>query len=67
MEDWRYENLSDRIDRLQDEVREVRGRTNKVESWQSLMPFRFWMGVWWLMIAGIWIAVIVDVTGALDK
>ena len=67
MEDWRYENLSNRIDRLQDEVREVRGRTNKVENWQSLMPFRIGMGIWWLMIAGIWIAMIVDATGALDR
>lgn len=67
MEDWRYENLRDRIDRLQDEIREVRGRTNKVENWQSLMPFRIWMGIWGLIIAAIWIAVIVDAMGALAR
>jgi hypothetical protein len=67
MEDWRYENLSNRMDRLQEEVREVRGRTNKVESWQSLLPFRVSMAICWLVIAGVWILVIADGTGVLDK
>jgi len=67
MEDWRYENLSSRMDRLQEEVREVRGRTNKVESWQNQVPFRIWLAVFWLMMAGIWIAMILGATGALDS
>lgn len=67
MEDWRYENLSGRMDRLQEEVRKVRGRTNRVESWQSLLPFRVSMAICWLAIAGIWILTIADGTGVLDK
>ena len=67
MEDWRYENLSSRMDRLQEEVREVRGRTNKVERWQNMVPFRVWMAVFWLMMAGIWIAMILGATGVFDS
>jgi len=45
----------------------VRGRTNKVESWQNQVPFRIWLAVFWLMMAGIWIAMILGATGALDS
>lgn len=67
MEDWRYENLREDVRRLRGELYEVRGRTNRIESWQSLLPFRAWMAVVWLIIAGTWIAVIVDGTGVLNK
>lgn len=53
MEDWRYESLRQEVKRLRDELYEVRGRTNKVESWQSLFPLNLMIVVMWLIAAGI--------------
>lgn len=63
MDDWRYENLREDLGRLREELREVEGRTYKVETWQSLVPFRVWLAICWLVIAGIWILVIVEALG----
>jgi hypothetical protein len=64
VDDWRYDYLKEDIKRLRDDLNEVERRTWKVESWQSLAPFRIWMVVGWVAIAGIWIAVIADAAGA---
>lgn len=53
MEDWRYENLRDDIRRAREETREVRERTYRIESWQSLLPLRVMFGVCWLFSAGM--------------
>jgi len=62
--DWRYDFLKEDIKRLRDDLSEVERRTWKVENWQSLVPFRIWLAVLWLVIAGIWIAVIAGAAGA---
>lgn len=64
MDDWRYDILKEDIKRLRDDLSEVQRRTWKIESWQSLAPFRISLAVCWLVIVGIWIAVIADATGA---
>ncbi len=64
MDDWRYEILQEDVRRLRKELNEVEQRTWKVEHWQSLQPFRAWMALWWLVIAGIWIADIAIAAGA---
>jgi hypothetical protein len=64
MDDWRYETLREDVGRLRKELNEVEQRTWKVEHWQSLQPFRVWMAIWWLVIAGIWIAEIAIAAGA---
>jgi hypothetical protein len=64
MNDWRYEHLQEDVRRLRKELDEVERRTWKVEHWQSLQPFRIWMAVYWIMIGGIWIAVIAGAAGA---
>lgn len=64
MGDWRYDFLKEDIKRLRDDLSEVERRTWKVENWQSLVPFRIWLAVLWLVIAGIWIAVIAGAAGA---
>jgi hypothetical protein len=53
MEDWRYENLTQEVKRLREDLYEVRGRTNKVESWQSLFPLNVLIAVMWLIAAGM--------------
>lgn len=55
MGDWRYENLSDDMKRLREELYEIRGRTHKIETWQSLLPFRIWLAICWLVIIGMWV------------
>lgn len=64
MDDWRYEHLQEDVRRLQKELNAVERRTWKVEHWQSLQPFRIWMAIWCLMIAGLWVAGIADAAGA---
>ena len=64
MDDWRYNFLKEDIKRFRNDLSEVERRTWKVESWQSLVWFRVWLAVCWLMIVGMWIAVIADATGA---
>ncbi|HET7509148.1 MAG TPA: hypothetical protein VFJ65_02765 [Solirubrobacterales bacterium] len=61
MEDWRYENLKADMKLLREEVREVRGRTYKVENWQSMLPLRVMEKVMWLIAAGTVIFVIAEV------
>lgn len=53
MDDWRYENLRDDVNRLRKEIREVEGRAYKVETWQSLLPLRVLMGITWLFAVGM--------------
>jgi hypothetical protein len=53
VDDWRYETLRDDVGRLRKEIREVEGRTYKVETWQSLLPLRVMMGSCWLFSAGM--------------
>jgi hypothetical protein len=53
MEDWRYENLREDLKRLREELCEVRGRTHKVESWQSFFPLRAILVVSWLIAIGM--------------
>jgi hypothetical protein len=62
--DWRYDYLKEDIKRLRDDLNQVERRTWKVEHWQSLLPFRIWLAVCWLVMVGIWAAVIADATGA---
>lgn len=64
MNDWRYELLQEDVRRLRKELNEVERRTWKVENWQSLQPFRIWTAIYWIMIGGMWIAVIADAAGA---
>lgn len=61
MEDWRYENLEADVKYLQEEIRELRGRTSKVENWQFMMPLRVMEKFMWLMAAGTVIFVIAEV------
>ena len=60
MEDWRYENLRDDMKRLREDLQEVRGRTYKVETWQSLFPLRTLMVISWLVVIGIWVSGIAE-------
>lgn len=60
MEDWRYENLKADVKLLREELREVRGRTYKVENWQSMLPLRVMEKLIWLMAAGTAIFVIAE-------
>jgi hypothetical protein len=60
MEDWRYETLEADVKRLREELREVRGRTYEVETWQSMLPLRVMVKVMWLMAAGTMIFVIAE-------
>lgn len=60
MEDWRYESLNRRLDRLQEEMREVKGRTYKVESWQGLFPLNVLTAVCWLFSIGMLIFVLAE-------
>lgn len=55
MEDWRYDNLKADMKLLREEIREVKGRTYKVENWQFMLPMRVMMGIVWLVTAGIWV------------
>jgi hypothetical protein len=64
VDDWRYDYLKEDIKRLRDDLNEVERRTWKVESWQSLVPFRVWLAACWLVVVGVWIAVIADAAGA---
>jgi hypothetical protein len=64
VDDWRYDFLKEDVERLRDELSEVERRTWKVENWQSLVPFRMWLAICWLVIVGGWIAVIADAAGA---
>lgn len=64
MNDRRYELLNEDIRRLRKELGEVERRTWKVEHWQSLQPMRIWFAICWLLIAGVWAAVIADAAGA---
>jgi hypothetical protein len=63
--DWRYESLKGDMKRLRDDLNDVQRRTRKIESWQSRVPFRLWLIVCWLVMAGIWVVVIADAAGAL--
>jgi len=65
VDDWRYDILKEDIKRLRDDLGEVQRRTWKIESWQSLAPFRISLAICCLVIVGIWIAVIADAAGAL--
>lgn len=60
MEDWRYENLRADINRLREDLQEVRGRTYKVETWQSLFPLRTLFVILWLVTIGIWVTGIAE-------
>lgn len=53
MEDWPYENLRDDHRRLREEIREVRERTYKLETWQMFLPMRVMFGICWLFSAGM--------------
>jgi len=64
VDDWRYDFLKEDIRRLRDDLSEVERRTWKVEDWQSLVPFRLLMAIWWVLIVGMWSAVIADAAGA---
>ena len=64
MDDWRYELLNEDIKRLRKELHEVERRTWKVEDWQSLQPMRIWLAIYWLLIVGMWAALIADAAGA---
>ena len=46
MEDWRYENLRDEVARL-------RERTQRLETWQMLLPMRVFITTCWLFDAGM--------------
>ena len=63
MDNWRYNSLKEDIKQLRDDLREVDKRTWKVERWQSLVSFRIWLAACWLIIIGIWVAVIADAVG----
>ncbi len=67
MEDWRYENLREDVKRLREELYEVRGADEQSRELAEPPAFSRLGGISWLMIIGIWIAVIVDATGALDR
>ena len=64
MDDWRYDFLKEDIKRLRNDLVKVERRTWTVENWQSMVPFRIWLTVCWLVILGIWVAVIADAAGA---
>jgi hypothetical protein len=64
MDDWRYETLREDVRRLRKELNEVERRTWKVEYWQGLQPMRISFAICWLLIAGMWAAVIADAAGA---
>jgi hypothetical protein len=64
MDDWRYETLREDLGRLRKELNEVQSRTWKVEHWQRLQPMRISFAICWLLIAGMWAAVIADAAGA---
>lgn len=64
MEDWRYDLLKEDINRLRDDLIEVRTRTWKIENWQGMLPFRIWLAVCWLAILGMWTFVIAGAAGA---
>lgn len=55
MEDWRYENLRDKVGRLQKELREVEGRAYKLETWQMLLPLRVTLGILVLYDVGVFV------------
>jgi len=65
VDNWRYDLLKEDIQQLRDDLRQTESRTWKIENWQSLVPFRVWLAVCWLVIVGIWTAVAVDAAGAL--
>lgn len=60
MEDWRYENMRDDIKRIQEDLRDIRGRTHRVESWQDFFPLRAMIAITWLVAIGIWVAGIAE-------
>jgi len=64
VDDWRYDFLKEDIKRLRNDLVKVERRTWTVENWQSMVPFRIWLTVCWLVILGIWVAVIADAAGA---
>jgi hypothetical protein len=64
VEDWRYDSLRADIKQLRDNLSGVERRTWKVEHWQSFVPIWICIGLCWLMIIGMWIALIADAAGA---
>lgn len=46
MDDWRYESLRDEVARL-------RERTHQLETWQMLLPMRVFIGICWVVSAGM--------------
>jgi hypothetical protein len=60
MEDWRYEGLKADVKMLREELREVRGRTNEVENWQSMLPLRVTEKVMWVIATGMVIFAIAE-------
>lgn len=60
MEDWRYENLKKDMKRLREDLREVQGRTYKIQTWQDLFPLRTLFVILWLVVIGIWATGIVE-------
>jgi len=53
VEDWRYENLRGDVSRLREEIRAVEGRAYKMETWQMLLPMRVFIGICWVLSAGM--------------
>jgi hypothetical protein len=65
VEDWRYENLKDDVEQLRKGMRDLEGRTQKVETWQILLPMRAMMLVLWLLAGGmVALAIVRAATGS---